>query len=190
MGSRISSCTDYTDMLTMKIVSDKIIFETLNIMKYKSIVIVLAVIAGILIWPVILIIREKPKPLTPISEVVADEIQQSTESVSAEVSYLSGKSNENKIVFEISLNTHSVDLDGIDFQKSVVMQKGNQTFSPLTVEISGSGLPAEASAKAGHHRSAMLSFLRVGVPLKIVFLGTKEAGRKEFEFEKLKGGER
>ena len=88
----------------------------------------LAVIAGILIWPVILIIREKPKPLTPISEVVADEIQQSTESVSAEVSYLSGKSNENKIVFEISLNTHSVDLDGIDFQKSVVMQKATKRF--------------------------------------------------------------
>ena len=144
-------------------------------MKYKSIGIVLAVIAGILIWPVILIIREKPKPLTPISEVVADEIQQSTESVSAEVSYLSGKSNENKIVFEISLNTHSVDLDGIDFQKSVVMQKGNQTFSPLTVEISGSGLPAEASAKAGHHRSAELSFPRSWSTIKDSVFGNKRS---------------
>ena len=154
----------------------KIIFEYLNIMKYKNLGLGLAAIAGILIWQIISIAKTEPKSLIPPPETVAGGAQQPAGDVSVEVNYMAGKSDENKIVFEIILNTHSVDLDGIDFQKTVVMQKDGQTFFPLAVEISGSG----------HHRSAELSFPGVGVPLKIVFLGTREVDRKEFEFKKLK----
>lgn len=153
---------------------DKIIFESLNIMKPKNLGIGLVIIAGVLVWQGILIIRTESKSPVSSSETVA-ETQQSVGDVSVEVNYLAGKSDENKIVFEISLNTHSVDLEEIDFQKTVILQKDGQSFPPFKVEIFGSG----------HHRSAELSFSKAGVPLKIVFLGTPEVGRKEFEFEKL-----
>lgn len=144
-------------------------------MKYRFFGVGLAVVAGILIWQIISIARIKPKSLIPPLETVTGDKQQPADEVSVEINYLSGKSDESQIVFEISLNTHSVDLDDIDFQKSVVLQKGGQTFAPSKVENSGSG----------HHRSAELSFSGVGVPLKIVFLGTKEIERREFDFEKL-----
>lgn len=144
-------------------------------MKYKSIGIVLAVIAGILIWQITSIAKTEPKSLIPPLETATGEKQQPADDVSVEINYLSGKSDESQIVFEISLNTHSVDLDDIDFQKSVVLQRGGQTFAPSKVENSGSG----------HHRSAVLSFPGVGVPLNIVFLGSKEIERREFGFEKL-----
>mgnify|MGYP001586251147 CR=1 FL=1 len=125
------------------------------------------VVAGILIWEII--------SISP-PEVVTGGTQQPAGDVSVEINYLAGKSIGDQIVFEVSLNTHSVDLDGIDFQKTVVMQKDGQTFFPLAVEISGSG----------HHRSAELSFPGTGVPLKIVFLGTPEIAKQEFEFKELK----
>lgn len=133
-------------------------------MKYKNLGLGLAIIAGALIWKGISIMP------------VAIDTQKPTGEVSVEINYLAGKSDGNQIVFEIVLNTHSIDLDDIDFQKTVIMGKNGQTFSPLAVETSGSN----------HHRSAVLSFSRVGVPLKIVFLGTPEVGRQEFEFGELK----
>lgn len=133
------------------------------------------VIAGVLIWQIASIAKANLRPTALPSEMVAGGQRQPTGDVSVEVNYMAGKSDENKIVFEIILNTHSVDLDGIDFSKAVVMQKDGRAFISLAVEISGSG----------HHRSAELSFPGVGVPLKIVFLGSKEIERREFGFEKL-----
>lgn len=144
-------------------------------MKYKNFGILLAVITGILIWQIVSIAKTKPKSLIPSPETALGGPQQSAGDTSVEINYLAGKSGENKFVFEISLNTHAVDLDDIDFQKAVVMEKDGQTFLPRAVETSGSG----------HHRSAELSFPGVGVPLKIVFLGTVEIEKKEFEFNKL-----
>jgi len=163
--------------LTKKRTGGKIIFEDLNIMRYKIIGMGLVIIAGIFIWQGILILS--PKQVTVSDQKQAGE-------VSVEANYSAGKSDEDKIVFEVSLNTHSVDLDGIDFQKTVLMQKDGQTSTPLAVEISGSGLPAEASAKAGHHRWASVKFNRVSPPLKIIFLGTPEIAQQEFMFDELK----
>lgn len=93
--------------------------------------------------------------------------------VSAE--YLSNRSPADFIVFQISLNTHSVDLDNIDFQKSVVLEKSSQKFSPLEVAAEGSG----------HHRSAEVKFNRLAPPFKIIFLETPEVNQQEFEFNRL-----
>ena len=134
------------------------------------------VVAGILILGIISIAKTKPESLLSSPEAVTGELQQPTKDVSVEINYLAGKSDESKLAFEISLNTHSVDLNGIDFQKSVVMQKDGRTIFPLKVETSGSD----------HHRSAELLFPVTGVPLKIVFLGTAEVARQEFEFKRLK----
>lgn len=145
-------------------------------MKYKSLGVGLAVITGILIWQMVLISKTSSRPTVLPSGTVTGETQQPIGDVSVEVNYIAEKSGGNKIVFEISLNTHSIDLDDIDFQKSAVLQRGGQTFTPSKVENSGSG----------HHRSAELSFSKVGVPLKIVFLGTAEIAKQEFEFKELK----
>jgi len=161
--------------LTKRKPGDKIIFEDLNIMKYKNIGIGLIVVTGILIWEIISIVKTKPESIISSPEVVPGGAQQQSGDVSVEINYLAGKSDASKIVFEVSLNTHSVDLNDIDFQKTVLMQKDGLTIFPLKVETSG----------ADHHRSAELSFSQVGVPLKIVFVGTEAIGRKEFEFKEL-----
>lgn len=96
--------------------------------------------------------------------------------VTISVEYLPNLSSAQLIVFQVSLNTHSVDLDGIDFQKSVVLEKSGQKFSPVEVTAEGSG----------HHREASVKFNRVTVPFKIVFLETPEVNRQEFEFNELK----
>ena len=145
-------------------------------MKYKNIGVGLTVIAGILFWQIISISKTKPGFPDAISENKNVETQIPAEQVSVEVNYLAEKSGESKIVFEVSLNTHSVDLNDIDFQKTMVMLAGGKTYEPLAVTTSG----------ADHHRSAELSFSKVGVPLKIVFLGTQEVMEQGFEFKELK----
>ena len=162
--------------MTKRKPGDKIIFEDLNIMKYKNIGIGLIVVTGILIWEIISIVKTKPESIISSPEVVPGGAQQQSGDVSVEINYLAGKSDASKSVFEVSLNTHSVDLNDIDFKKTVVMLSGGETFYPLETETFG----------ADHHRSAELIFSMAGVPLKIIFLGTEAVERKEFEFEKLK----
>jgi methyl coenzyme M reductase beta subunit len=145
-------------------------------MKYKNLGIGLAVIAGILFWQIISIAKTKPGFPEAVSESKNVETQIPAEDVSVGVNYLAGKSTEVKIVFEVALNTHSVNLNDVDFQKTMVMLADGKTYEPFAVTTSG----------ADHHRSAELSFSKVGVPLKIVFLGTEVVEKKEFEFKELK----
>lgn len=147
-------------------------------MNYRNLAVVtgLTITAGVLVWQLTAINQPPPRSLnSKLEEAVADA-RQPTGEVSIEVNYLAGKSDENEIVFEVSLNTHSVDLDDIDFQKTVILEKDGRTLSPQVVEISGSS----------HHRTAVVKFVRAEVPFKIVFLGTPEVGRQEFEFRELK----
>ena len=162
--------------MTKRRAGGKIIFENLNIMKYKNLGIGLAVIAGILVWQIISIAGTKSNFPDSASGNDGIETQLPVGQVSVEANYLPGKSEGDKIAFEVALNTHSVNLNDIDFQKTVVMQVGGKTFASLTAKVSG----------ADHHRSAELIFSMAGVPLKIIFLGTEAVERKEFEFEKLK----
>lgn len=121
-----------------------------------------------------------PPSSPPIPDPLAPPAASSAVTVSAE--YLPARSSADFIIFRVSLNTHSIDLDDINFQKSVVLEKSGQKFSPVEVTANGSGLPAEASAKAGHHLSAEVKFSRAVPPFKIVFLETPEVNRQEFEF--------
>lgn len=99
-----------------------------------------------------------------------------TSDVAVAVDFQPSQSDSQNLAFEVSLNTHSVDLDDIDFQKSVVLEKSGQKISPLSAETSGSG----------HHRSAVVKFTRVAPPLKIIFSETPQTARQEFEFDELK----
>lgn len=101
---------------------------------------------------------------------------QSADAVTVSAEYLADRSGAELIVFQISLNTHSVDLDNIDFQKSIILEKSGQRFSPLEATTAGSN----------HHRSAEVKFKRLSPPLKITFLETAEAAQQEFVFDELK----
>ena len=114
-------------------------------------------------------------PATNFS-IAPTQTSSSGSSVTVSVEYMSSLSSADLIVFQVSLNTHSIDLDGIDFQKSVSLEKSGQNFSPLSVETSGSG----------HHRSAEVKFSRIPPPFKIIFLETPEVAQQEFMFDKLK----
>ncbi|MBI5356627.1 hypothetical protein HZB78_03365 [Candidatus Collierbacteria bacterium] len=148
-------------------------------MKYRNFSLGLGLVTaviGILVWQRISSARTTSKSLIPPPEAVTGGTQQPAGQVSVEVNYLAGKSDENKIVFEVSLNTHSVDLDDIDFQKSVILEASGRKFSPVAVKTEG----------ANHHRSAEVKFNRVSAPLKIIFLETPEVARQEFMFDELK----
>ena len=145
-------------------------------MRYKNLGIGFAAIAGILFWQIISISKTKPGFPEAAPENNIADTQIPAGEVSVEINYLAGKSDASEIVFEVSLNTHSVDLNDIDFKKTVVMLSGGETFYPLETETFG----------ADHHRSAELIFSMAGVPLKIIFLGTEAVERKEFEFKELK----
>ncbi len=96
--------------------------------------------------------------------------------VTVSVNFQPSQSDAQTLDFEVVLNTHSVDLDDIDFQKSVILEKSGQQFPPLEVKTEG----------AGHHRSAVVKFTRVAPPLKIIFSETPQTARQEFEFDELK----
>jgi len=96
--------------------------------------------------------------------------------ITVDIKFLPSQSNAQTFAFEVSLNTHSIDLEDIDFQKSVILEKSGQKFSPVEVKTEG----------AGHHRSAEVKFNRVSAPLKIIFSETPEVARQEFMFDELK----
>jgi len=98
-----------------------------------------------------------------------------TSDVIVAVSFLPSQSDPQTLAFEVVLNTHSIDLDDIDFQKSVILEASGQKFSPVEVKTEG----------AGHHRSAVVKFSRRPSPVKIIFQETSEINTQEFTFDNL-----
>ncbi len=75
--------------------------------------------------------------------------------------------------FEVALNTHSVDLDGYDFNKLTVLRAEGKTYAPTKVENKGSG----------HHRRVALTFPKITEGAKRVEVIIKDiAGVKERTF--------
>lgn len=54
---------------------------------------------------------------------------------------------DGRFVIEVLMNTHSVDLEGIDLKNSAVLSVGGKAFSP-----------ADAPKLSGHHGAATLAF--------------------------------
>lgn len=89
--------------------------------------------------------------------------------------YLVDQFDQDMLVFEVSLNTHSVDLDEIDFGRDVYLEKDGQKIDPLSFEASG----------VGHHRSAVLSFPRVEPPFKLVGVNIGGVAKRELTWNAL-----
>lgn len=87
------------------------------------------------------------------------------------VEYLPEKSTNN-MVFQIVLDTHSVNLDAFDFQKEIALEKNGKSFSPNVISKEGSV----------HHRKAVISFGQTSVPFTIVVMNLSGVPRREFKF--------
>ncbi len=72
--------------------------------------------------------------------------------------YKPDSSTESITAFEVYLNTHSIDLDMVDFSNDIIIRKDGQEITPISVEILG----------VGHHRSAKLAFPQTETPFEIV----------------------
>ncbi len=81
-------------------------------------------------------------------------------SVTLTARYLPGLSSPstNHTVFEIFLNTHSVDLSSVDFARDVYLIKAGQVYTAIDTEVEGSG----------HHRSARMIFPQVDLPFDLI----------------------
>lgn len=121
---------------------------------------ILVVIIGIFQW-------NQTKPVNQNSNEEGD--------VTVLVEYLPEKSNDNNMVFQFVLDTHSVNLDAFDFQKDVKLEKDNKESYPITVNQSGSG----------HHRKAEITFAPVAVPFTIIVASVSSIPRREFRFTNL-----
>ena len=93
--------------------------------------------------------------------------------VTVKVTYLNPQGTEDAR-FEISLDTHSVNLDSYDLKAlSLLRDDAGKTSQPTTVENKGSG----------HHRQVMLVFPKAGTGSKRLELVIKDiAGVKERAF--------
>ncbi len=94
--------------------------------------------------------------------------------VTVVVEYLSDKSTTNNMVFQIALDTHSVNLDTFDFQKEIILEKGGKSFSGKIISQEGSV----------HHRKAQISFSQTATPFTFVVINLSGIPRREFKFTK------
>lgn len=92
--------------------------------------------------------------------------------VTVVVEYLKDKSTANNMIFQITLDTHSVNLDAFDFQKEITLEKGGESFSPKVISQEGSV----------HHRKAEIYFEKASVPFEVVVMNLSDIPRREFVF--------
>lgn len=128
------------------------------------IIIAIVVIAiGIFQWNKTSILDRRS---SPDGEVISKEEAE----VIVQVEYLKNKSLNTSMVFQIALDTHSVNLDEFDFQKDIRILKDGKSFPPLSAIAGG----------ADHHRNAEVTFKKEATPYAIVIYDL--AGIKERKF--------
>lgn len=91
------------------------------------------------------------------------------------VEYYPQKSDENNLVFNISLDTHNVDLTAFDFSKDIVLENEGLMNTPIKFAPSGSI----------HHRQAEVIFKRVISPFSIILNNLSGIPKREFQFTNL-----
>ncbi len=83
---------------------------------------------------------------------------------------------KNTVVFNISLDTHNVDLTPFDFSKDIALEKEGLISIPIKSIPSGSE----------HHRQAEVIFKRAESPFSIVLKSLSGVAKREFQFINLK----
>ncbi|OGG14818.1 hypothetical protein A2773_06990 [Candidatus Gottesmanbacteria bacterium RIFCSPHIGHO2_01_FULL_39_10] len=93
------------------------------------------------------------------------------------VEYLTSlNSKEGNLVFNIALDTHSVNFDDFEFDKDIIlMDNKEKIYYPRILEEKGSG----------HHRKADVSFDYVPPPFSIIIKNVAAVDKRIFTFDKL-----
>lgn len=82
------------------------------------------------------------------------------------------KTKSDSMVFQIALDTHSVNLNEFDFQKDVRLLKDGKIYPPTSAVAGG----------ADHHRNAEVSFKKEAPPFVIVIFDLAGVKERKFEF--------
>lgn len=102
----------------------------------------------------------------------SNKLEKEEGNVTVKVEYLLQKSDKNTFVFNISLDTHNIDLTSFDFSKDIVLEKERLMVAPIKSSPSGSN----------HHRRVEVTFERVNPPFSIVLRSLSGVPRREFQF--------
>lgn len=119
-----------------------------------------------------------PQYLVPSANINqnSNKLEKEEGNVTVAVEYIPQKSDKNTVVFDISLDTHNVDLSSFDFSKNIVLEKEELVVStPIKSAPTGSG----------HHRKAEMIFKRVKPPFSLVLKSLSSVPKREFQFTKI-----
>lgn len=81
--------------------------------------------------------------------------------------------NPNETIFAVVLDTHSVNLDNVNFSLDVTLEKADKVIKPVRVKEEGSG----------HHRKAQIAFPKTSLPFTIIVSDVSGIPRREFTFQ-------
>lgn len=145
-------------------------------MKEWTILLILSILAAI-----IGINQWYNKPVSKTNASLVENREQDTKlekeagNVTVAIKYLSDLSSGSQLVFSLTLDTHSVNLDGFDFEKDVALVKDGKSY------------PAKASGLTGadHHRQGKISFPKIETPFTVRVLNLSGVPVREFSFEKI-----
>ncbi|MDP3998953.1 MAG: hypothetical protein Q8P89_05065 [bacterium] len=93
--------------------------------------------------------------------------------VTMTVEYLPEQSDSQKIAFKVSLNTHSVDLESVNFTKDIWIEKAGAVSYPISSSDEGDN----------HHRASLLLFQKVPRPFKVIGQNIGGISRREVLLE-------
>lgn len=142
----------------------------------KRTAVIVLVILTVLYIGVSMVVRESAGSFgrpDPVTRTQPDRVIEKEEAeVSVAVRYLSKKTTDRTMTFEIATNTHSVNMDGFDFRKQVGVEADGKLLEPVGVETAG----------GGHHQSAEMTFPRVTGNVTVVVTNLAGIPRREFVF--------
>lgn len=104
-----------------------------------------------------------------------NESNSTNSDVTVAVEYLKDKSDDKNMVFTVTIDTHSVNLDAFNFEKDIVLEKDGKSTAPSKATTNG----------GGHHRSGEIVFPNTSPPFTMVLKNLANINRREFLFEKL-----
>lgn len=118
--------------------------------------------------------RSKPQITsnpTKLSSLYRQEREEANVTVSVE--YLPDQTDPRETTIEVVLDTHSINLDEVNFSQDVVIEKNGKVIKPIRTKEEGSG----------HHRKAQISFPKTPFPFIIVVSNVSTVTRREFKFQ-------
>lgn len=106
-------------------------------------------------------------PTAPIQKSLETKVSEETEGgVTIEVT-LQNSSSKDRWIFDVAMNTHSVELNEDLVSESVLIADGKDEYKPVSWEGAPSG---------GHHRSGMLTFAPITPSPKSIELKIRNIG--------------